>query len=98
MTEPAEVRVRLVVDDQSAGTLEKVKAGLQDTGDEAKVTNELLKGIGLNIEHIAAHQVQAAAHQGNLAEEVAKGNVYFAVMKASVDLVGEGIKQAWERV
>jgi hypothetical protein len=97
MGEPtAEVRVRLVVDDQSEGTLERVKEGLHEAGGEARVTNDLLRGISLNLEHIAHAQAEASRGGGDIAGEVAKGNVEFALMKAGAELVAEGVKQAWE--
>ena len=92
----AEVEIKLVVDDQSASTLEKVKAGLHDTGDEAKVTQQLLTSIDANIAALVEHTHKAAGEQGNMAAEVAKGNVEFELMKKSVEVVGEGIKIAYE--
>lgn len=97
MTEPAaEVRVRIVADDQSHETLDKVRDGLRDIGEESKVTQELLKGIGLNIERIASVQQANAGKQEGVAKEVLKGNLYFEAMKKSVELVGDGVKEAWE--
>ena len=92
----AEVQIKLVVDDQSAETLEKVKAGLHETGNEAQVTSKLLASIDANIASLVEHSQHVAKGSGDIAHEVAKGNLEFEIMKKGVELVGEGIKVAWE--
>ena len=92
----AEVGVSLVVDDQSTATLQKVQEGLHQTGEEAKVTSGLLTSIDANLAALVQHTQHAAKGSGDIAHEVAKGNVEFELMKGSVELVGEAIKVAWE--
>jgi len=97
MTEPAaEVRVRIIADDQSAETLERSKDHFHALAIQAEVSNQFLARMALNIEHVSSVQQAAANKGGDISKEILKGNLYFEAMKKSVELVSDGVREAWE--
>ena len=94
--ENAEVRVKLVVDDTSAETMNRLKEGMNELAGEAKKAAEDVRKMAEESHNVGHGSEEAKKSTEGLAGEVFKGNAYFELMKGSVEVVGEGIKQAVE--
>ena len=92
--ENAEVRVKLVVDDTSAETMNRLKEGMNELAGEAKKAAEDVRKIAEESHNVGHGSEEAKKSTEGLAGEVFKGNAYFELMKGSVEVVGEGIKKA----
>jgi hypothetical protein len=92
--ENAEVRVKLVVDDTSAETMNRLKEGMNELAGEAKKAAEDVRRMSEEAKNVGHGSDEAKKSTEGLAGEVFKGNAYFELMKVSVGLVAEGVKQA----
>ncbi len=91
-----EVRIKLIIDDQSAATLERVRGGFVDVQRETEKAAAGAAHLGGKIAQVGEHEKHAKAGVDGMSLEVLKGNVYFELMKKGVEGVVEVVRQGVE--
>jgi len=98
MADNPEVRVQLLVDDQSEATLDKVKEGFVKTDEQAKVTNADVLKLIESIDKLVQHQAGMGKGGEDLSKAVLKGNAEFKLLKIAAKKVKHEIVDAVEKM
>lgn len=102
MTQPAgesEVRIKLVMDDQTAALIDKLKENLQGAEKSASGVEEAVKRVGEgaeHFEHIGKGVHEAKEGLGGMTEVAEKAFFWLEDIKLVGEVIGEGFSAAYE--